>query len=653
MKRIIQLFALFYCIFLFSSHYNAYAADNLLTFTVTSESAEIYEKNNGSLAVIGTLTKGQKFASDYEYTSWYKFKIADKDVYIHKEDTKVSSKVYVDPHPSHNAREFTLINDVTVYDNSGHTLEPMAQLSSGSSFNALKEYTSWLSIQISDRTGYIKKSEVSLGFSSSNAYFMALEDIPIYQKSSNGLQKVAVLKEGQVYPRTRGFTNWHEIQFNQGVAYVSKEHTIPASSDQLKNEAKNNEHSGLSILTTTEAIIYDNSSGHLIPFGQFSDNITLSVVKEYSSWYEVVLANRKGFISKESARLLFTDEVDYFKTDVDTGIYVKGKSKLQHIGSIKKGQVFPIERHYTSWLSVSMNGKTAYIQKGKTSPVQTSSLKSEVTKAEQAVGTITMNTSAVVYDNTSGSLVPFATLNESTTVNVTQVYSGWFKVEVAGRFGYIRRSNATFESEFDHYLSRKGIDSKQVIVVESKSTTSIYAKLTMYEKVNNNWKRTLTTNAVLGKNGVASNKREGDGKTPTGIFPLRDAFGTNTKPKNVTYPYTKTTDNDYWVDDPNSSDYNQWVTYGGNPSLKWNSYERLAVPLYRHAVIIGYNENPIVKGKGSAIFLHVWKNSSSPTLGCIAIAENQLVDVLGRLSENKNPHILIGSNGTVPTIFTE
>ncbi len=616
----------------------------------------IYSNRSLDSAKLGSLKQGEVYKRLRDYGEWHEIQFGNSIGYIQKDHTEVTfthTLKNLSNEKSETGRTFVANQDLAVYDNSSGQLVPFAVLNKGQKLTVIKEYTSWLTIQISDRTGYIRKSEVNLGFKGSDSHFMALENSPIYKKTSNGLQKVAVLSKGQVYPRTKGFTDWHEIQFNQGVAYVSKENTILASSKQLKNEARTIDYLGLSIQTTGEATVYDNSSGHLAPFAQFSENVTLSVVKEYSSWYEVVFANRSGFISKENTRLIFTDEVDYFKANVDTGIYVKGKSKLQHIGTIKKGQVFPIERHYTSWFAVSINGKTAYIQKGKTSPVQTSPLKNEVIKSEQAVGTITMNTSSVVYDNTSGSLVPYATLSKSTKVNVTQVYSRWFKVEVAGRFGYIRRSNATFESEFDHYLSRKGIESKQVLVVEAKSSRSIYATLKTYEKINDTWRKTLTTNAVLGENGVSSNKREGDGKTPTGIFPLRDAFGTNTKPKNVTYPYIKTTNDDYWVDDPNSSDYNKWMTYGGDPSLKWNSYEKLAIPLYRHAVMIGYNDSPIVKGEGSAIFLHVWRNSSSPTLGCVAIAESQLVNVLGRLSEEKHPYILIGTNDTIPTIFTE
>jgi len=667
MKRILYALGFILCFSLLASHYNAFAEDNLVTFTVTSDEASIYEKRSGSLEQVGTLVKNQTFASDREFTSWYQFKLAGKEVYIHKNDTKLSGTSKVLFSNKVEDKEMTITTDTIVYDNSGKQLVEFATLIAGSRYQVMKEYSSWVSVQVSNRIGFVKKSDVKItvsttkketepkkaSFSANDKYFKASEDLVVYKKTSGKLTKIGVLNKGQTYPRLKDYSSWHEIQFNEDVAYVSKANTVPGGANSVKNESKQQKGKGKKIKTTGTTNVYDNSSGKLVPFAQIEKAVTLTIVKEYSSWYEVVIANRKGFIKKEKGKMIYASDPNYFKATVDTGIYVKGKTKLQHIGTIKKGQIYPVEKHYTSWVAVSLNGKIAYIQRGKTSPVQKASLKSEVKTKQPDVGTVKMKATTVVYDNTSGSLVPFATLNKSTTIHVADVYSGWFKVVVAGRIGYIKRGNATFESEFDQYLKNKGVNSKQVIVVESTSTKSKTAKLSVYEKSGDTWSKTLTSNAVLGKNGSTSSKREGDGKTPIGLFPLRTAFGTSSKPANVTYPYKKTTSNDYWVDDRSSSDYNKWVTYKGNPSSKWKSYEKLAIPLYKYAVAIGYNDDPIVKGKGSAIFLHVWRSSSSPTLGCVAIPESNLVKVLKELNSDKNPHILIGTKNILPKIYTE
>jgi L,D-peptidoglycan transpeptidase YkuD (ErfK/YbiS/YcfS/YnhG family) len=134
-------------------------------------------------------------------------------------------------------------------------------------------------------------------------------------------------------------------------------------------------------------------------------------------------------------------------------------------------------------------------------------------------------------------------------------------------------------------------------------------------------------------------KREGDGKSPTGIFPLGLAFGYDPSVK-TKMPYRQATDDDFWVDDVNSEDYNRWVT--GRPNAaSWEKMKR-DDDQYKYGVVIEYNMNPIVKGKGSAIFLHVWNDGDS-TLGCVAMSEEMILRVLEWLDPAKRPLIIMGT----------
>lgn len=180
---------------------------------------------------------------------------------------------------------------------------------------------------------------------------------------------------------------------------------------------------------------------------------------------------------------------------------------------------------------------------------------------------------------------------------------------------------------------------KQKIVVEE--TSGYGATLKVYEKVNGTYEQVFETmNAVLGKDG-AGQTWEGDPKTPVGTYSLGTGFGWGDKPAGMTYPYRGVDDNDYWIDDSSSANYNQWVEYGGNPYARWNSFERLNIDLYKHAVAINYNKNPTVPGAGSAIFLHVWRGAGSPTLGCIAVSEPNIEKIMNWLDEDKHPFIEI------------
>lgn len=154
----------------------------------------------------------------------------------------------------------------------------------------------------------------------------------------------------------------------------------------------------------------------------------------------------------------------------------------------------------------------------------------------------------------------------------------------------------------------------------------------------------------IGKNGVTQNKEEGDSKTPLGLFKLGPAFGT--KDLNISYPYVKITENSYFVDDINSVFYNKWVELGDTPTINypyilsndeitWNSAEHLAdYPIqYELGLIVEYNMENTIKGKGSAIFCHI-KNKDY-TAGCIATEKDAMEYIVNWLDEGQNPHILI------------
>ncbi|HLD69441.1 MAG TPA: L,D-transpeptidase family protein [Candidatus Omnitrophota bacterium] len=146
--------------------------------------------------------------------------------------------------------------------------------------------------------------------------------------------------------------------------------------------------------------------------------------------------------------------------------------------------------------------------------------------------------------------------------------------------------------------------------------------------------------AVIGRNGFAraGEKREGDGQTPTGIYAIRRAFG---YPENISTSllYRQATDNDFWVDDYNSAQYNQWVE--GAPQAK--SFERLKRDddLYKYAIVIEYNTDPMINGYGSAIFLHIWRDRDHETSGCVAVSEENILKLLSWLSIDQNPMIVL------------
>jgi L,D-peptidoglycan transpeptidase YkuD (ErfK/YbiS/YcfS/YnhG family) len=148
----------------------------------------------------------------------------------------------------------------------------------------------------------------------------------------------------------------------------------------------------------------------------------------------------------------------------------------------------------------------------------------------------------------------------------------------------------------------------------------------------------LSAPGVIGPNGFApeGEKREGDGRTPSGTFRMRTAFGHEPKIE-TKLDYRRATADDFWVDDPDSPQYNRWVH--GKPEAK--SFEKLRIDSYKYAAVVEYNTDPVVPGKGSAIFLHIWKGPDQPTAGCVALDEANVRQLITWLDRQKKPVIIL------------
>ena len=148
--------------------------------------------------------------------------------------------------------------------------------------------------------------------------------------------------------------------------------------------------------------------------------------------------------------------------------------------------------------------------------------------------------------------------------------------------------------------------------------------------------------AMLGRNGFArpGEKREGDGRTPAGLFPVESAFGYDAA-IDSNMPYRQATADDLWVDDVQAPDYNRWVRRGETAATSFEEMKR-SDHRYRYGLVTGYNRQPVVPGLGSAIFIHVWLEEGVSTSGCVALSEADLAAILRWLDAGKKPMVLMG-----------
>lgn len=166
----------------------------------------------------------------------------------------------------------------------------------------------------------------------------------------------------------------------------------------------------------------------------------------------------------------------------------------------------------------------------------------------------------------------------------------------------------------------------QAITVVGNGGSS--ATLTVHTKHNGVWTETLSCAARVGSRGITGSKREGDKKTPRGVYSFGQAFGIAGNP-GISRSYLQVNHNHYWVDDSNSSYYNKLVD-ASQTGIQWNSAEHLIdyPEAYRYAIAINYNTT-CTPGAGSGIFLHC--STGRATNGCISVSQGDMIRILKML----------------------
>lgn len=145
--------------------------------------------------------------------------------------------------------------------------------------------------------------------------------------------------------------------------------------------------------------------------------------------------------------------------------------------------------------------------------------------------------------------------------------------------------------------------------------------------------KNLKFKCALGKAGIGKKKQEGDNVTPSGTFKIVKIYYRSDRIKKIysKFKAIEITKNMGWCDDPNSKYYNQLINL---PSRY--SHEKLfkVKNIYDIIVVLNYNMKPIIKNKGSAIFIHIAKKNYLPTQGCIALKKNDLLKLLSKIRKN-------------------
>lgn len=178
-----------------------------------------------------------------------------------------------------------------------------------------------------------------------------------------------------------------------------------------------------------------------------------------------------------------------------------------------------------------------------------------------------------------------------------------------------------------------GQDITQAIVVDE--TGGFQVKVSYYKKqADDTWTLEFEVPGIYGRNGGTDDKREGDGKTPYGVYSFTMAFGLKENPGSI-LPYHQIGEDDFWIDDSESVYYNRLVN-AAKTERDWNSGEHMSRQgiSYNYGLVLNYNED-CVPGRGSAIFLHCYaETNDSGSAGCIRIPEENMKQLIQAVDDH-------------------
>ncbi len=198
-------------------------------------------------------------------------------------------------------------------------------------------------------------------------------------------------------------------------------------------------------------------------------------------------------------------------------------------------------------------------------------------------------------------------------------------------------------------------NSSQCIVATADGWNSSHATLSFHEKnggkwtqAGPSWKVRLGSKGMVWGRGIhpvppgASLKKEGDGRSPAGVFHLGGAWGYDRSiRKHPELYYRQVTPRDLWVEDPASPHYNRTIVLDRDPSTPWEKKQQMVQNDHPHSLklFIAHNAPPkVVPHGGSSIFFHIWRrDGAAATAGCTTMHEERLRWLIARIDPTRRP----------------
>lgn len=184
----------------------------------------------------------------------------------------------------------------------------------------------------------------------------------------------------------------------------------------------------------------------------------------------------------------------------------------------------------------------------------------------------------------------------------------------------------------------------QLITAQAPDTGATTGKLSWWDLRDGQWVEAGSADARFGSGGLVDGERrtQGTSTTPTGLYDLPYAFGIAPAPAGTRFGYRPVGEDSWWCEDNESTAYNRW-TEGLPADCRAAEAEHLSdyTEQYARALVIGYNYDSPVHGRGAGIFLHV--NGKGSTAGCVSVPADAMSAILAWADPRRSPHIAMGT----------
>ncbi|WP_395576557.1 L,D-transpeptidase [Streptomyces sp. BK79] len=195
----------------------------------------------------------------------------------------------------------------------------------------------------------------------------------------------------------------------------------------------------------------------------------------------------------------------------------------------------------------------------------------------------------------------------------------------------------------------------QLITAVAPETGATEGRVTWWERRGGpgtgRWVEAGSAPARFGAGGLAdgTTRRQGTNTTPTGLYDLPYAFGIRPAPRGTAYRYRPVRADSWWCQDNASRSYNRWAEPRPADCRAAEAEHLITYTAqYAHALVVGFNYDRPVRGRGAGIFLHV--DGRGATAGCVSVPAEAMRRILRWADPARRPHIAIGTSGGATAI---